>query len=131
MEEKGLLSLIGKFIGSQKISSVEISERKTYLKNNVITVKFEDGDTKEFPEEILRSVATDQISSLSELRERTVIEPLRKIQAICLDAELYLDDIKFLLNVSFENWINGMLTNITIKDIDSVLNKKNNKEDGE
>jgi hypothetical protein len=119
---------VKKYVGNQIIKSAEVSDRKTYLGNEVIKVEFEDGEIREMPAEILLSVATEGITDLTTLREKTIVEPLRKIQAICLDAELYLDDVKFLLNVSFENWINGMLTQITIHDINSTLEKKFKKD---
>jgi hypothetical protein len=130
MEQKTLLSLVGKFVGADKIKNVEVSDRKTYLGNEVIKVEFEDGANREFPTEILNAVITEEMSNLTALREMSVLEPLRKIQAICLDAELKLDDVKFLLNVSFENWINSLLENITIQDINLALSKKVKKDDG-
>jgi len=127
MTEKELLSLVTKYVGRQKIKSAEVSDRKTYLGNEVIKISFEDGTTKEIPSEILSAVATDEQSDETTLRATTVIEPLRKIQAICLDTELYLDDIKFPLNVSFANWTNEMIEKINIREINDILEKKNGR----
>jgi hypothetical protein len=125
MEETQLLSLVTKFVGHKKIKNVEVSERKTYLGNEVIKVEFEDGTSQEMPAERLNSSVTDEQSDETTLRALSVVEPLRKIQAICLDSELYLDDIKFLLNVSFQNWTNEMMEKINIKEINDILEKKN------
>ena len=127
MENKKLLSFVTKFVGQQKIQSVELSDRKTYLGNEVIKVYFADKSSKEIPAEILTAIVTDEQSDETTLRATTIIEPLRKIQAICLDAELYLDDIKFLLNVSFANWTNEMIEKINIREINDILEKKNGR----
>ena len=128
-----LIKFVGQFIGPDKILKAKEASRKTYFGNPVIEVELEGGKIKEFPLKVLEEIVTKEKSDLSELREKRVYEPVKKILEILLESEMTIEDIKYLIQtklpLSIENSVDRAYREmwgkekweVTLKDIDDIL----------
>jgi len=85
------------YIGLKKIISTKESKRKTYLGNKVIEVTFKGGETKEYPEEMLKAIVTDESKDLTSLQEIMVKPVAEKVLMLLTESELTVGDIVYLL----------------------------------
>jgi len=127
------IQFIGQFIGPQKIKSLTLANRKTYLGKNVYLVEFTDNDTREYPEEILKKITKLEAGDWNSLRNDSVMAVLEEMQAVLLEAELTLDDINWLAQTKIPLWIEDCISKvykkfwgkeriwITLQDIDKHL----------
>lgn len=130
-----ILKSIGQFIGPDKINTIKEVDRKTYSGKNVYEVEFVDGRKVEYPEYILDSIITEKQGDYNSLREKVVVEPLKQIQMILLDAELTLEDINYIGQTKIPVWIEWMISSVyknfwgkdrievTVRDANEMLNK--------
>lgn len=130
-----VLTAVGQYIGPDKISYVREVERKTYSGKNVYEVEFVDGRKVEYPEHILEAVITEKQGDYNSLREKAVVEPLRSIQMLLLDAELSLEDINYIGQTKIPIWVEDTIgrayrkfwgkdrIDVTIRDANEFLNK--------
>ena len=97
------IKIVGKFIGPRKIVEIKLADRKTYLGNDVVEIKFDDGTKREYPEESLKTIVTKEKGHLTALRELAVKPVADKIMAILVESELPINNpveanIYYLIN---------------------------------
>ena len=85
------------FIGLKQITITKESKRKTYLGNKVIEVTFKGGDKKEYPEEMLKTIVTEESTDLTSLQETMVRPIVEKILILLTESELTVGDIIYVL----------------------------------
>jgi len=132
---------IGKYIGGKKIKNLKLSERKTYLGNEITEITYDDDTKEEFPKAILKDIITEEKSDLSTLRDKIIGPVVEKILAILLEDEIKIQDIEYLkakLTLSINSHIENADTIVwgkeyydrTLADIHQILikNKKNEEK---
>jgi hypothetical protein len=130
---------IGFFIGPNKISKLTKIKRLTYFGKEVYRVEYENGIIEERPKEIIEKIASKEKYDWTELRDRISKIVVEKILAILLEAEVKLEDIDYILqltakslNTNLEQATEYMwgkkVYDRTIEDVQEVLTKYNNQK---
>jgi hypothetical protein len=88
---------IGKFVGLNKIKSISISDEKSYLGSDKISIVFENSTIGSYPKWMFELIVQDKECDLNKLRELRVNPTLEKIIAILAEAELTQDEIMYSL----------------------------------
>jgi len=90
---------IGLYIGLNKIKKVKASKRLTYLKNEVLSIEYDNGKTEERPAAIVDRIATKESYSLTELRARISKVVVEKFLSTLLETEVKIEDVEFMLTL--------------------------------
>jgi len=127
---------IGLFIGPNKISRLTKMDRQTYFGKEVYQIEYENGIIEERPKEIIEKIADEEKYDWTELRERISKIVVEKILAILLEAEVKLEDIDYILQLTAKSLNTNLeqaseylwgkkLYDRTVEDIQRVLAKSN------
>jgi len=127
---------IGFFIGPNKISRLTKIDRQTYFGKEVYQIEYENGIIEERPKEIIEKIADEEKYDWTELRERISKIVVEKILAILLEAEVKLEDIDYILQLTAKSLNTNLeqaseylwgkkLYDRTVEDIQRVLAKSN------
>ena len=87
-----LISFIGKYIGPLRIVNVAEAERTTYLGNSVVKVELANKTKEEYPEEVLKKIATKEQKDLTSLRQIRTSLIAEKVLALLVESELPVYD---------------------------------------
>lgn len=87
-----------KFMGPVQIKSAEIIERKTMFGKPVYKVTLMDEAVREYPEERLENLVSDEPRDWTEAVDRSTDYVVEKMLAILTEAELSIEEAKYILN---------------------------------
>lgn len=91
------MEFIDKYIGKKKIIKSELIRRTTLLGKPVHNITFEDKLQKEYPLEVLERIVTDEPIEWDQVTEKTLNPVVEKILAIMTEAEVTVDEAKYIL----------------------------------
>jgi len=130
---------IGLFIGPNKIKNLTKVKRSTYLGKDVYRIEYDNGIIEERPKEIIEKIADKDKYDWTELRERISKIVVEKILVILLEAEVKLEDIDYMLQLTAKSLNTNLeqaseylwgkkLYDRTLADIQQVLTKYNKQK---
>jgi hypothetical protein len=84
------------YIVNKQIKSLELSDEKTYLDNEMYLIRFYDGTEQLLSKEVIKNIADKKSYDLTQLRDKMVFPLVQKILAIITEANLKIEDINYL-----------------------------------
>lgn len=131
-----MIKLVGQFIGQEKIISINVIKRTTYLGKQVVEVELGSKTKREYPLKSLELITTKEAQDLVSLRELEIKSVAEQVLILLAESELTIENIKYLMQtkipLSIEHNIdlaNEKLYgkdkyNITFMDYEKVLRGK-------
>lgn len=87
---------IKKYIVGKKIRSLELSDKKTYLGNEIYLIRFDDGTEQTLSKEVIKNIADKKSYDLNQLRDKMIFPIIEKILGILTEADLKIEDMNYL-----------------------------------
>ena len=87
----------GKFIGPNKIKTIESSERKTFSGKDVYKITYQNEKVDYLSEESLKNIATEKSRDLTALRDLRCFPVVKELLEILAESNVKLGDVEYIL----------------------------------